>query len=43
MQRWFADHETVHAVTVTTPEGRLLGMVTPSRLDAAAPAAPGTA
>lgn len=43
MQRWFARHEDLRAAPVTTPEGRLLGLVTRSRLEAVVPASSGTA
>jgi CBS domain-containing protein len=42
MQRWFAEHEKLHAAPVTTPEGRLLGVITRSRLDAVVPVVSGT-
>ena len=41
LRHWFAHHETQRAVPVTTPEGRLLGMVTQLRIDVAVPAASG--
>lgn len=42
MQRWFAGHEDLSAAPITTPEGRLLGVITRSRLDAVVPASSGT-
>jgi hypothetical protein len=35
LRTWMGRHPEVHAAPVTTPEGRILGTVARSRLDAA--------
>jgi Mg/Co/Ni transporter MgtE len=42
LQRWFARHEDLKAAPVTTPEGRLLGVIARSRLEAVTPVSSGT-
>ena len=37
LRKWMGRHAEVNAAPVTTPEGRILGIVTRTRLDAARP------
>jgi Mg/Co/Ni transporter MgtE len=42
LKGWFARHDDLRAAPVTTPEGRLLGTITRTRLDAALEASTAT-